>query len=74
MQRESSERIKPCDKCGKEIFFAKNGNGKFMPFDAALSEVIPPNTTYCDGYDHVKRTGEKPGKKGYIVHFETCGK
>lgn len=74
MQRESANRITECNKCRAEIFFAKNNNGKWMPFNLELSESIPPNTMYCDGYDKVKFSGAKGAKKGYLVHFETCGK
>lgn len=73
-EKSVSDNIKPCDKCQKEIFFAKNSNGRWMPFDAALTEVVPANTVYCDGYGKVKRTGDKPGKKGYVNHFDSCGK
>lgn len=72
--KKVTDTLKDCEKCGKEIFFARNSNNKWVPFDAELSEVVPPNTIYCDGYGNVKRTGAKPGKKGYIIHFESCGK
>lgn len=65
--------FKACDRCGKDIFFLKIEGG-WRPFDAELSEDIPKNDRYADGYDKVKRSDGKSKNKGYRYHFDTCGK
>lgn len=70
MQREISNRISKCNKCGAEIFWIKNSNNKFIPFNLALVENIPANKKYCDGFDNIKISNGK--NKGYQIHFETC--
>ena len=71
---EVSNNIKACDKCGADIFFAKNSNGKWLPMNAELTEITKEGAWYLDGYNQWVKSSGKGTEKGYVSHFDSCGK